>query len=61
MTQKLIITRLIENAGSESELSKKTSTAVTSINEWKRELHSMSLIKLLKMCDKLGIELKEIL
>jgi len=61
MTQKQIITRLIEKAGSVNELSKKTSTAVTCINEWKRELHSVGLIKLLSMCEKLGVELKELL
>jgi len=61
MTQKLIITRLIEKAGSISELSIKTDTDVPRIYEWRRELYGINLKKLLDMCEKLNINLKDIL
>lgn len=61
MTQKLIITRLIEKAGTISELSKITNTAIPRIYEWKKETYGINLHKLLDMCDKLEIELKELL
>jgi len=61
MTQKLIITRLIEKAGSIAELSRKTETKQARIHEWRKEQHSIGLIKLLNMCEKLEIELKELL
>jgi len=61
MTQEIIITRLIEKAGSISELSIKTDTDVPRIYEWRRELYGINLKKLLDMCEKLNINLKDIL
>jgi len=61
MTQKHIITNLIEKAGSISELSIITDTAVPRIYEWKNEKYGINFHKLLKMCKMMKIELKELL
>lgn len=61
MTQSKIITSLIEKAGSISELSKITNTAIPRIYEWKNEKYGINLHKLLDMCELMEIELKEIL
>lgn len=61
MTQSQIITRLIEKAGSINELSKITDTAVPRIYEWKSEKYGINLHKLLDMCDKMEIDLKDLL
>jgi len=60
MTQKTIINNLIEKAGSVKELSIKTDTDISRISEWKREIYGMNLHKLLDMCDKLKIQLKDL-
>ena len=61
MTQSQIITRLIEKAGSVNKLSKITDTAVPRIYDWKNENYGINLHKLLKMCDKMKIDLKDLL
>jgi len=61
MTQEIIITRLIEKAGSVSDLANKTDTEIAQISKWRRELYGINLKKLLDMCEKLNINLKDIL
>jgi len=61
MTQKTIINNLIEKAGSVTKLSELTDTDAPRIYEWRRELYGMNLHKLLDMCDKLKIQLKDLL
>ena len=61
MTQSKIITSLIKKAGSVNELSKITDTAIPRIYEWKNEKYGINLHKLLKMCEMMKIELKDLL
>ena len=61
MTQSEIITSLIQKAGSVNTLSEITDTAIPRIYEWKNEKYGINLHKLLKMCEMMEVELKDLL
>lgn len=61
MTQKKVIEALIEKAGSQKELAKIAGISEPRVSEWKTEFHAISFIKLLEICEKMRINLKDLL
>jgi len=60
-TQKKIIANLIAKVGGQKKLIEITKIPQSRFSEWLHEKNKISLVRLLEICKKCDIELKEIL
>ena len=58
MMEKEILIQLIELAGSQSELSKKSKTPMPRISEWMKDVYVPKLSRLIEIADKAGFKIE---
>jgi len=58
LNQKQLLERLIKLAGSQKKLADLIDVDESRLSEWKNEKHAITLNTILKMCEKLNINLE---